>query len=273
MNSTLLYGRNAVLEYLKSGEPVQKVLLERSGPDRHKKSGLHEGSDKTSSGNTSSASTSHENPERHADIIALLTASDIPYHFVEKTTLNRLCDGRHQGVAAYIEKFSYAQLDDILAVAEARGEAPFIIALDGVEDPHNLGALIRTAEAAGVHGIIIPARRSAGVTPAAVKVSAGAAAHIAVAQVPNLVQTLKILQKKGCWVWGADMNGIDVRNIDLSGAIVWVLGSEGKGLSRLTRETCDEIVSLPMHGQTSSLNVSVAGGILMYQTYLRKIPD
>jgi 23S rRNA (guanosine2251-2'-O)-methyltransferase len=206
-------------------------------------------------------------------MVARLQADGIPYHFVEKATLNRLCEGRHQGVMAYVEEFSYAGLEDILAMAETRGEAPFIVALDGVEDPHNLGALIRTAEAAGVHGVIIPARRSAGVTPAVVKVSAGAAAHIAVARVSNLVQTLKILQKKGCWIWGADMAGRDVRHIDLSGAVVWVLGSEGKGLSRLVRETCDEVVGLPMHGQTSSLNVSVAGGILLYQTYLARIPE
>ncbi|MCL1790591.1 MAG: 23S rRNA (guanosine(2251)-2'-O)-methyltransferase RlmB [Peptococcaceae bacterium] len=240
----ILYGRNAVLEYLKSGEAMKKVLLER---DKF--------SDTTS------------------DIVALLRDCGVPYRFVDRTTLNRLCEGRHQGVIAYVEEFSYRDVDDILEAARAQGEDPFILALDGVEDPHNLGALIRTAEAAGVHGVIIPARRSARVTPAVVKVSAGAAAHVAVARVTNLVQTLKYLQNQGCWIWGAEMDGLDVRKVDLTGSLVWVLGSEGKGLSRLVRESCDQIVSLPMKGKTGSLNVSVAGGVLLYETFLRRIPE
>lgn len=238
----LLYGRNAVVEYLKSGEPIKKILLEGCA-------------------------------ESHGDLLPLLKAGDIPFQFVDKAMLNRLCDGRHQGVVAYVEEFTYAEVDDILKTAETRGEAPFLLALDSLEDPHNLGALIRSAEAVGVHGVIIPARRSAQVTPTVVKVSAGATAHMAIARVPNLVQTLKYLQKKDCWIWGADMKGLDVRKADLSGALVWVLGGEGKGLSRLVRETCDEIISLPMRGKTGSLNVSVAGGILLYETFLRRIPD
>ncbi|MCL1852606.1 MAG: 23S rRNA (guanosine(2251)-2'-O)-methyltransferase RlmB [Peptococcaceae bacterium] len=236
----VLYGRNAVLEYLKSGETIKKVLLETG---------------------------------RHMDMVSLLQTHGVAYQFVDKSALNRLCDGRHQGVAAYVEAFHYVDVDDILAVARTRGEEPFILALDGVEDPHNLGALLRTAEAVGVHGVIIPARRSVQVTPAVVKVSVGAAAHLAVARVTNLVQSLKNLQNQGCWIWGADMDGLDVRKADLTGALVWVLGGEGKGLSRLIRETCDQIVSLPMRGKTGSLNVSVAGGVLLYETFLRRIPE
>jgi len=240
MESSVLVGHNAVLEYLKTERPVKKVLL--------------------------AADTG-----RNADIVALLKKKGITHQFVQKAVLDRMANGeRHQGVLAYIEAYAYVDLDTILEIAANREEPPFILALDGLEDPHNLGALVRTAEAVGVHGIVIPNRRSVDVTPTVIKISAGAAAHIAVARVTNLVQALKKLQEAGCWISGAEHNGKDIEKADLSGPRVIAVGSEGKGLSRLVRETCDEIVTLSMRGKINSLNASVAGGILLYQSFLQR---
>ena len=157
------------------------------------------------------------------------------------------------------------QVDDILEYAESRGEAPFVVVLDEVEDPHNLGAIIRTAECAGVHGIIIPKRRSAGLSYTVAKASAGAIEYMRVARVTNIAVTLDELKEKGVWVYGADMDGTDYDECDFSGACAIVIGNEGKGISRLVREKCDVIASLPMKGQINSLNASVAAGILMYK--------
>ncbi|EHL07916.1 23S rRNA (guanosine2251-2'-O)-methyltransferase [Desulfitobacterium sp. LBE] len=237
MTDEIVYGRNAVWELLQSGKPVNKLLLQAEGT-----------------------------AGRFQDIVSHARAQKIPFQFVDKAALDRLTEkAKHQGILAYVAPREYAEVDDILALAGEKGEDPFILVLDEVEDPHNLGALIRTADAAGVHGVIIPKRRSVSLTATVAKTSAGAVEHVLVARVGNLVQTLKDLQKAGCWVSGAEAEGTEVYRSDLTGARVIVIGSEGKGLSRLVKETCDEIVSLPMKGRINSLNASVAGSILMYE--------
>lgn len=236
MEDNLVYGRNPVQELIKSGKPIDKVLL-------------------------------RDEKGRNADIIYLLKERGVPFQFVDNPVLDKyVSDRKHQGIIAFTAGREYVQPEDILHLAAEKGEEPFILVLDEIEDPHNLGALLRTAEAAGVHGVIIPKRRSAGLTPAVARTSAGAVEYIPVARVSNLVQTLKYLKEQGCWISGADAGGNDVYHADLTGPRVLVIGGEDKGLGRLIRETCDEIVSLPMAGRISSLNASVAGSILMYET-------
>lgn len=185
---------------------------------------------------------------------------------VDSKKLDYMCGGaNHQGVAAFVAVHEYSSIDDILAFAEEKGEAPFIVICDEIEDPHNLGAIIRTAECAGVHGIIIPKRRSAALNFTVGKTSAGALEYMRVARVSNLVSTIEDLKQRGVWVYGADMNGESYKKIDFSGATALVIGNEGKGLGKLVREKCDVIVSLPMKGNINSLNASVAAGILMYE--------
>ena len=185
---------------------------------------------------------------------------------VDRKKLDFMCGhANHQGVAATCAAHEYSTVEEILETAKERGEAPFIVACDGIEDPHNLGAIIRTAEAAGVHGIIIPKRRSVSVNYTVGKTSAGALEYIKIARVPNLASTLEDLKKRGLWVYGADMDGEDVKRVDTSGAAVLVIGSEGSGISRIVREKCDFIISLKMKGKINSLNASVAGGVLMYE--------
>ena len=172
---------------------------------------------------------------------------------------------KHGGVAAELCAAEYAELDDILAVSEQKGTPPFIIIADEIADPHNLGAIIRTAEAAGADGVIIPKRRSASLNSTVFKTSAGAAAYVKVARVSNLVDTIKQLKKQGVWVYGMEADGEPYDKVDFSGSVALVVGSEGFGLSRLVRETCDNVVSLPMLGKVNSLNASVSAGILMYE--------
>lgn len=237
MNDEIVYGRNPVWELLQSGKPINKVLFQSEGTGG-----------------------------RFQDMVSRARAQQIPFQFVDKAALDRLAEkANHQGVLAYVSPREYAEVEDILALAKEKGEDPFILVLDEVEDPHNLGALIRTADAAGAHGVIIPKRRSVSLTSTVAKTSAGAVEHVLVARVGNLVQTLETLKKAGCWVSGAEAGGRDVYSSDLTGSRVIVIGSEGKGLSRLIKETCDEIVSLPMKGQVNSLNASVAGSILLYE--------
>ncbi|GAB6153029.1 23S rRNA (guanosine(2251)-2'-O)-methyltransferase RlmB [Desulfosporosinus burensis] len=237
MNDEMVYGKNPVIELLKSGKPINKVLFLAEGPSG-----------------------------RNQDIVALLHERNIPYQFVDRQTLDRLTNReRHQGMLAYVAAREYATIEDILAVAEERQEDPFILMLDEIEDPHNLGALLRTVDAVGAHGVIIPKRRSVTLTGTVAKTSAGAVEHVLVARVSNLVQTLKDLKKRGCWVSGAEAGGKAVFEADLTGSRVIVIGSEGKGISRLLRESCDEIVSIPMKGKVSSLNASVAGSIMLYE--------
>jgi 23S rRNA (guanosine2251-2'-O)-methyltransferase len=172
----------------------------------------------------------------------------------------------HQGIAAEIELPAYVDVEDILDVAQKRAEPPFVVFLDGVQDPHNLGAIIRSADGAGVHGIIIPKDKSAGMTPAVLKVSAGAAAFVPIAQVTNLVRAIEYVKTKGLWIFAVDQQaGSDVFQTDMKGPVGLVLGSEGSGIRRLVREKCDFIVSIPMYGNINSLNVSVAAAILFFQ--------
>ena len=236
-NDELLIGRNPVAEALRSGRSVIKVMIAK--------------------GNTSGAAV---------EIIAKAKKAGVPVQEVERKKLDFMTGGAsHQGIAALCAMKEYASVEDILALAEERGEAPFVIILDEIEDPHNLGAIIRTAECAGAHGVIIKKRRAAGLTYTAYKASAGALEYLPVARVTNIADTLDDLKSRSIWAYGADMNGEDYRKTDFSGGVALVIGSEGKGISRLVREKCDVIVSLPQKGRINSLNASVAAGILMYK--------
>lgn len=237
MNEEMIYGRNAVWELLQGKRPLNKVLFQ-----------------------------AEIKGERIQEIMTTLRERGIPYQFVDRQALDRLTEKqKHQGVLAYIAASEYSSIEDILARAQERGEDPFILALDEVEDPHNLGALIRTVDAVGAHGVIIPKRRSVALTGIVAKTSAGAVEHVPVARVANLVQSLRELKEAGCWIAGAEAGGSEAFNTDLTGPRVLVIGGEGKGLSRLVRENCDEIISLPMKGKVTSLNASVAGSILLYE--------
>ena len=238
----LIIGRNAVTELLKSGREIDTLFVARG-----------------------------EKGGTVGRIIAECKEKGAVVKDVDRKKLDFMCGhSNHQGVAATCAAHDYSTVEEILAVAEERGEAPFIVACDGVEDPHNLGAIIRTAEATGVHGIIIPKRRSASLNYTVGKTSAGALEYMKVARVPNLAAALEDLKKKGIWIYGADMDGEDARSIDTSGAAVLVIGSEGDGISRIVREKCDFIISVKMKGQINSLNASVAGGVLMYEFAYRR---
>lgn len=240
----VLVGRNAVTEALKSGRGINKLWIA---------SGDREGS--------------------VAEIAALAKERGIVVQYVERAKIEALAGGhRHQGVLAYVAPVPYAELEDILKAAEAKGEAPFIVLLDELEDPHNLGALLRTADATGVHGILIPKRRSVSLNATVAKTSAGAVEYVPVARIGNIAQTLKKLKEKGFWVAGADMDGEKAYyEADLTGPLVLVVGSEGNGMSRLTKEACDFIVRMPMVGRINSLNASVAGSILMYESMRQRL--
>lgn len=233
----LLIGRNAVTEALKSDREMDTLILMRN----------------------------NNNPAL-SRLASMAKEKGAVVKEVDSKKLDFMCGGaNHQGVAAYVAAREYASVEDIFAYAEEKGEAPFIVVCDEIEDPHNLGAIIRTAECAGVHGVIIPKRRSASLNFTVGKTSAGALEYMRVARVSNLASTIDELKEKGCWVYGADMDGTDYKKTDFSGAVVLVIGSEGKGIGKLIRQKCDAIVSLPMKGNINSLNASVAAGILMYE--------
>lgn len=240
----VLIGRNAVTEALRAGRGINKILLA---------DGDREG--------------------QVSEITALAKERGIILQFVERSKIESITGGlRHQGVLAYVAPVAYAELDDILAKAEAAGEPPFLLLLDELEDPHNLGALLRTADATGVHGVLIPKRRSVPLTATVAKTSAGAVEYVPVARIGNISQTLKALKEKGFWVAGADMDGSqNYYEADLTGPLVLVVGSEGKGMGRLTKEQCDFIVKMPMVGKINSLNASVAGSILMYESMRQRL--
>lgn len=230
-------GRNAVLEAFRSGKPMDKVFLLDGCMDGPLKAIAREA-------------------KKHDTII----------NYVKKERLEQLSEtGKHQGVIAMAAAYEYAKVEDILAKAEEKGEPPFILLLDGIEDPHNLGAIIRTANLAGAHGVIIPKRRAVGLTATVAKTSAGALNYTPVAKVTNLTQTMKELKEKGMWFVGADMGGETMYQLDLTGPIGVVIGSEGDGMSKLVKENCDFIASIPMKGDIDSLNASVAAGILAYE--------
>ena len=237
-----VFGRNAVRELLTEGRDVEKIYIQR---------GEREGSIN--------------------QLIGLASERKIPIVELDKQKLDRMCAGaRHQGIVAMASVQEYSSVEDILAYSEEKGEPPFIVLLDGVEDPHNLGAIIRSAECMGAHGIIIPKRRAVGLTATVAKASAGALMHMRVAKVTNLAQTIDELKEKGLWFYAADMDGESLYKTDLRGAVGIVLGSEGDGISRLVREKCDFIVSIPMYGNVNSMNVSCAAAVILSEVANQK---
>lgn len=232
----IIVGRNCVKEALNSGRAVESLLVARG-----------------SKGGATGV------------LVTMAKDRGIPVKEVDSKKLDYMCGGAvHQGVAAMASIKEYATLDDIFADARQKGEQPFIIVLDEIEDPHNLGAIIRTAECTGAHGIIIPKRRSAGLGYTVGKSSAGAVEYVNVVRVTNIPNVIDELKERGVWVFGADMEGSDPAKTDLKGAVALVIGNEGKGIGRLVRSKCDGILSLPMKGRINSLNASVAAGVLMY---------
>lgn len=239
----LIIGRNAIIEALRSGRGLNRLWLA---------GGSREGSVK--------------------EIIALAKERGLTVDFVDRSKIDQLAGGhRHQGAVAWAAPVDYVELEDILAAAEAKGRPPFLLLLDELEDPHNLGALLRTADAVGVDGVLIPRRRSCPLSATVAKTSAGAVEYVPVARIGNVVQTLKKLKEQGLWVAGADMDGaVDYSEADFTGGLVIVVGGEGHGVSRLTKENCDIVVRLPMIGKINSLNASVAGSILMYEAFRQR---
>ncbi len=230
-------GRNAVLEAFRAGKTIDKLYVQ---------DGCHDGV----------LNTITREARKHDTII----------NYVAKERMDQMSTtGKHQGVIAQAAAYEYAELDEIFAKAEEKGEPPFIFILDEIEDPHNLGAIIRTANLAGAHGVIIPKRRAAGLTATVVKASAGALNYTPVVKVTNIVQTIEDLKKRGLWFVCADMNGETMYRLNLTGPIGLVIGNEGEGVSRLVREKCDYVASIPMHGDIDSLNASVAAGVLAYE--------
>ena len=230
-------GRNAVLEAFRSGKTIDKLFVLDGCQDGPVKS-----------------------------IIREAKKTDTIINFVDKERLDRLAGtGHHQGVVAQAAAYEYAEVEDILKAAKDKGEAPFIFILDEIEDPHNLGAIIRTANQAGAHGVIIPKRRAVGLTATVAKTSAGAINYTPVAKVTNISKTIEDLKKQGMWFVCADMGGTTMYDLDLKGPIGLVVGNEGKGVSRLVKEKCDFIASIPMFGDIDSLNASVATGVLAYE--------
>lgn len=230
-------GRNAVLEAFRSGKTIDKLYV---------LDGCQDGPVRT--------------------IVREAKKYDTILNFVSKERLDQMSEtGRHQGVIAHAAAYEYAQVSDMLRDARDKGEAPFLFLLDNIEDPHNLGAMIRTAHQAGAHGVIIPKRRAVGLTATVAKTSAGAINYIPVAKVTNLAQTIEELKEEGLWFVCADMDGEVMYRLDLKGPIGMVIGSEGEGVGRLVKEKCDFVASIPMKGQIDSLNASVAAGVLAYE--------
>ena len=230
-----IYGRNAVKELLSSERDIEKLFIQR---------GEREGSIKV--------------------IIACARDRKIPIIEGDKAKLDIMCShANHQGVVAVASEAEYSSVDEILGFASEKGECPFVIVLDGVEDPHNLGAIIRSAECAGAHGVIIPKRRAVGLTATVAKSSAGALSHMRVARVTNIASTIEELKEKGLWVFLADMGGDEFYNSDMTCPTALVLGSEGFGASRLVKEKCDFTVSIPLYGRVNSMNVSCAAAVIM----------
>ena len=233
----IIAGRNPVMEAIRSGRSIESILVAKG--------------------------------ERSGSVVAIIAKAkqkNIPVKDVDSKKLDFLAKGvNHQGIVAQCAVKEYSALEDIFALAEERGESPFIFVLDKIEDPHNLGAIIRTAECAGAHGVIIPERRSAGLSYTVEKTSAGALEYMPVVRVKNISAVLQKLKDKGIWVYGADMDGEHYKKVNFDGAVALVIGNEGKGISPLVAKDCDVIVSLPMKGKINSLNASVAAGILMYE--------
>lgn len=237
-------GRNSVIELLESGRDINKIFV--------------------------------QDGEKHGSInkiIAMASQRKILINTISKEKMKQMAQTEnYQGVIAIVPPFDYVDIEDILSEAKARQEDPFIVLLDGIEDPHNLGSIIRTAETAGVHGIVIPKRRAASVNATVNKVSAGAVEHMKIARVNNMVETMKYLKEQGLWICGTDM---DTKTYyysqDLTGPLAIVIGSEGFGMSRLVKENCDFLVKIPMRGKITSLNASVSAGIVMYEAVEQRL--
>lgn len=240
----LVIGRHPAIEVLKSDRDSNKIFVQE---------GLSSGKLK--------------------EIYSLARKKKIQTTVVPKSKLDQLSDGgNHQGVVVAVSPVPYAAIEELFESARAKNEEPFFLLLDGIEDPHNLGSIMRTADAIGVHGIIIPKRRAVGLTSTVGKASAGAIEHVPVVRVTNLVSTIEELKEQGLWIFGTDVNGKDYREWDVAAPIGLVIGNEGKGLSRLVKENVDEILSIPMTGNVQSLNASVASGLLMYEVFRKRNP-
>ena len=236
-------GRNAVLEAFRSGKTIDKLYVQKGVSDGPIQSILREAK-----------------------------KTDTIVNFVERERLDQMSEeGHHQGVIAHAAAHEYAEVEDLLKAAEEKGEPPFFFLLDGIEDPHNLGAIIRTANLAGAHGVIIPKRRAVGLTATVAKTSAGALNYTPVAKVTNLTAVMEDLKKKGMWFVCADMDGESMYRLNLKGPIGLVIGSEGSGVGRLVKETCDMVASIPMKGNIDSLNASVAAGVLAYEIVRQRL--
>jgi 23S rRNA (guanosine2251-2'-O)-methyltransferase len=244
MSNDYIMGRNPIIEALKSERDVNKIWIA-------------EGSQKGSMG----------------QIIEKAKEQGILVQIVPKKKIDQMVDGNHQGVIAQVAAYQYAEVDDLFTLAEQRDEQPFFLLLDELEDPHNLGSILRTADAVGAHGIIIPKRRAVGLTATVAKASTGAIEYIPVARVTNLARTIDELKERGVWIAGTDAKGKDdYRNLDGTMPIGLVIGSEGKGVGRLIKEKCDFLVNLPMKGKVTSLNASVAASLLMYEVFRKRNP-
>ena len=236
-------GRNAVIEAYRSGKPIDKLFI---------LDGCQDGP----------MMTIKREAQKHDTLVK----------YVTKERLDQLSEtGKHQGVIAYAAAYEYAEVDDILETAKKKGEPPFIFLLDNIEDPHNLGAIIRTANLAGAHGVIIPKNRAAGLTATVARTSAGALNYTPVAKVTNLAKTIEDLKKEGLWFVCADMGGTTMYDLDLKGPIGLVIGNEGEGVGRLVKEKCDMVASIPMKGDIDSLNASVAAGVLAYEIVRQRL--
>lgn len=240
----MIIGKNPVIEALKSGRSVNKVLVSEQ------------------------LNKNIQNTLQSAGKSANAVLQKVP-----RQKLDQLSKGNHQGVIAYVAAYDYATIDDLFHRAKERNEAPFFIVLDELEDPHNLGSILRTADATGVHGVIIPKRRSVGLTSTVAKTAAGALEHVPVVRVTNIANTLDMLKEEGVWIAGTAGDGTeDYRNLDGTMPIAIVIGNEGKGISRLVKKKCDWTVRLPMKGHNSSLNASVACSLLLYEVYRSRYP-
>ena len=234
----LIYGRNPVGEAFRAGKTAERIYFVKGERDARLSKLFSEAKDRR-----------------------------VPVEYVDRAVLDRLCGGgNHQGIAAQVSDFTYASLDDIFACAAERGEKLLAVLLDGITDPHNFGAIVRSAECFGAHGIVIPARRSVGVTDTVVKVASGATEHMLIAKVTNINDAIRELKERNVWVYACDFGGEAPKMADLKDNTAIVVGSEGTGVHRLTRELCDGVITIPEYGKINSLNASVAAGIVLYET-------
>ncbi len=244
MSQDYIVGKNPVIEALKSGRDINKILVA-------------EGSQRGTM----------------QQITQLAKEANVLVQFVPKKKIDQITEQNHQGVLAYVAAYQYAEIDDLFTIAEKRNEPPFLLLLDEIEDPHNLGSIMRTADAVGAHGIIIPKRRAVGLTATVAKASTGAIEYIPVVRVTNMARTMEELKERGIWIAGTDALGSqDYRELDGMLPLGLVIGSEGKGIGRLIKDKCDFLIRLPMAGKVTSLNASVAASLLMYEVYRKRHP-